>query len=67
MCSWPAQACRQLLGAGLEALGVEVDVGDGGEECLGDEDIDSVLDLAELAGAMGVHADAFDGMEEEVL
>jgi hypothetical protein len=51
----------------FQAGGVEVDVGDGGEQGFDDEMIEGTIQSAELAGAMDELADTFGGMEEQIL
>jgi len=51
----------------LEALGVEVDVGDGREERVHHEAIDGGAVGAARAGAVGEGGDAAAGVEEQIL
>ena len=63
----PVAHGRGALDQAAQALGVEVDVGDGGEERFDDEDVDLAVARAEGGGAMRVHGDALGGVDEQVL
>ena len=50
-----------------EAFGIEIDVGESGEEGFADKRVDFRIGGARLPGAMGVHGDAFYRKYKQIL
>ncbi|MGC4119087.1 MAG: hypothetical protein QM765_31885 [Myxococcales bacterium] len=61
------QRLAQVAEDGDEVVGVEVDVGDRGEQRLDHRAAERVVVLAEHVGAVGVHRDALGGVDHQVL